>query len=652
MSKEFKKITKASETRYVLETVTAGATGAGAIATAEKDLGEVQRRNPEPPKPRNFVAKNAKMGGAGAHKDKKKAQKQGDVKHKKPYAENIEILKNRLGQLKESMAQLADESRSPETHQAIQQGRIERKKSQSKIKAIARDRQENPNKAKDAFAGMFGGDKAGVDKLSIRKGVAEGFDDDEDDYRETGVTPAGHKYTWVAKKDSDDVYILYPLGYLKLYYDYNLRGFNPDMSTASNSMINDFLKNHDEVISKDEDSIEEFIDFIMQVTGPNGNRKGERGMSEGYDQVGFLKQIVADIYPRGGDKEAYFQIAKKQVPSDYANSPEFKRDFSKAYDDFFGIEDDEEDDFDYTDYSMRKGEKGLEENSGMRLVMKDDNGPKAFKIYRDVEWNEFVVKFFVNGQHQVDADYHTDDKNDAVDTAQRFISDEMEEGYHVMPGIDKDRYQERPGLEGPFTAKNGKVVYYDPKEGQYYDPDSDFYISHDEWEDMNRMASEGFDPEYDDEAGMADNNLETLERAVQGIDELINDGDNLPEWCQEKIAVAKSMLVTVWDYMKSEETVSEDALDEKAPPGMEKEVLRLKKQYPKQPEKAYATAWSIYNKKHGKNEEKDQYFESLETMLERQLEPEMGLNVWKQNFLNANPYRYPQFKNKTAEKKR
>jgi len=36
----------------------------------------------EPTKPRNFVAKNAKMSGAGAHKDKKKAAKQGDVKHK------------------------------------------------------------------------------------------------------------------------------------------------------------------------------------------------------------------------------------------------------------------------------------------------------------------------------------------------------------------------------------------------------------------------------------------------------------------------------------------------------------------------------------------------------------------------------------------
>lgn len=66
-------------------------------------------------------------------------------------------------------------------------------------------------------------------------------------------------------------------------------------------------------------------------------------------------------------------------------------------------------------------------------------------------------------------------------------------------------------------------------------------------------AAQKENQEYDDEAGMADNNLETMKRAVQGIDDLINYGDNLPEWCQEKIAVAKSMLVTVWDYMKSEE---------------------------------------------------------------------------------------------------
>ena len=69
--------------------------------------------------------------------------------------------------------------------------------------------------------------------------------------------------------------------------------------------------------------------------------------------------------------------------------------------------------------------------------------------------------------------------------------------------------------------------------------------------------AEDYNPEYDDEAGMADNNLETLQRAVEGIDDLIQSGDNLPEWCQEKIAVAKSMLVAVWDYMYSEEASDE-----------------------------------------------------------------------------------------------
>jgi hypothetical protein len=37
-------------------------------------------------KPRNFVAKNSKTAGAGAHKDKKRAEKQGDTKHKKNLA--------------------------------------------------------------------------------------------------------------------------------------------------------------------------------------------------------------------------------------------------------------------------------------------------------------------------------------------------------------------------------------------------------------------------------------------------------------------------------------------------------------------------------------------------------------------------------------
>jgi hypothetical protein len=37
-------------------------------------------------------------------------------------------------------------------------------------------------------------------------------------------------------------------------------------------------------------------------------------------------------------------------------------------------------------------------------------------------------------------------------------------------------YGPRKGLEGPFQYPNGQVLYYDPKEGAYYDPTTDFYV--------------------------------------------------------------------------------------------------------------------------------------------------------------------------------
>jgi hypothetical protein len=59
--------------------------------------------------------------------------------------------------------------------------------------------------------------------------------------------------------------------------------------------------------------------------------------------------------------------------------------------------------------------------------------------------------------------------------------------------------------------------------------------------------------EYNDEATMIESNLETMRRAIDCIDEVINANDNVPEWVQEKIAVTKSMLVSVCDYMKSKQ---------------------------------------------------------------------------------------------------
>ena len=65
---------------------------------------------------------------------------------------------------------------------------------------------------------------------------------------------------------------------------------------------------------------------------------------------------------------------------------------------------------------------------------------------------------------------------------------DITEGYKVLPAIDKEKYQPRDGLEGPFRLRNGKVVYYDPQEGSYYDPDTDMYISYDDYKQMDEQG--------------------------------------------------------------------------------------------------------------------------------------------------------------------
>jgi hypothetical protein len=62
-------------------------------------------------------------------------------------------------------------------------------------------------------------------------------------------------------------------------------------------------------------------------------------------------------------------------------------------------------------------------------------------------------------------------------------------GYKVLNIQDSMRnaYGPRNGLEGPFLYPNGRVAYYDPKEGKYYDPRTDFYLDNDEADELNGL---------------------------------------------------------------------------------------------------------------------------------------------------------------------
>ena len=66
-------------------------------------------------------------------------------------------------------------------------------------------------------------------------------------------------------------------------------------------------------------------------------------------------------------------------------------------------------------------------------------------------------------------------------------------GYRVVDTVDamRDKYGPRKGLEGPFNF-SGRVLYYDNKQGQYYDPRSDFYVEQAEMDEINTRFFEAF----------------------------------------------------------------------------------------------------------------------------------------------------------------
>jgi hypothetical protein len=154
---------------------------------------------------------------------------------------------------------------------------------------------------------------------------------------------------------------------------------------------------------------------------------------------------------------------------------------------------DNDDNFDYTDHSMRKGERGVAEDS------LDEVSMDALKSYQKKSSQEI-------------SDLKQKQKNDPRGR---------------ISGQDADKLEKRKmGLSA--------AIHKIEKKG------------------LQGVAEGDFNGEYDDEAGMAQSNLHTLARAVDGLLNTIDDGDNLPEWAQEKIAKAEMMLVSVWDYLQSQ----------------------------------------------------------------------------------------------------
>lgn len=138
------------------------------------------------------------------------------------------------------------------------------------------------------------------------------------------------------------------------------------------------------------------------------------------------------------------------------------------------------------------------------IVRKKEKERKMKKESIDFEFENFLEEK-VDGRkfHQAR------DKEGRVKTDKRLKpfrhlrknKEDVSEGYKVLPKIDTSRYTKMKGLEGPFRTRSGKVLYYDNKEGRYYDRDTDMYLSHEDYaayddypknfrEELDQLSSE------------------------------------------------------------------------------------------------------------------------------------------------------------------
>jgi len=197
--------------------------------------------------------------------------------------------------------------------------------------------------------------------------------------------------------------------------------------TQSLSAIEQKLEAFARVSGKSRDAIVEFLNGLQEEQLTDGIRMFGRKIAEANKFVSARKAAI-----KAGKKEFEVDGKKYKVTGDT------------------------------TDELAEAFQAGMKEESSMRLVKKDEQGNKSYKIYKDLEWGEYRVKFYENGKHLVDADYHTDDMQDAIATALRHFkmneSKKAKKPYAVGMAAAMKSTGDKPPLKKSTITKAHKIA--------------------------------------------------------------------------------------------------------------------------------------------------------------------------------------------------
>jgi hypothetical protein len=235
----------------------------------------------------------------------------------------------------------------------------------------------------------------------------------------------------------------------------------------------------------------------------------------------------------------------------------------------------------YDKYSKYEGQGGDVLPSGLFLGYMDSG-----ILLDGVEENEFanLIKHFGGDRDEAEDKVFNDEyeKFLPITTAMR------EEFIEIMGDLDEDTCRKAAQILGD------DVVGFGVEEDSEYDADMTPEKDHDDHE-VNMAKSQMFQA-----MGYAKDIYSMLEK--------VSEQEGIEGWVAAKLTKASDYLSSVKHYIEHEmaqaNMAGESEMDEKAPPGREKQVKKLKKKFD-DPGAPYAIAWAQHNK-HGKPSKESQ----------------------------------------------
>ena len=601
MNNEFKKSKTNNETRYVLETATGGGTSAGSVASVPGALGGVRKREDNilaqeadktSPKPRNFVAKNAKMGGAGAHKDKSKTIPR-KAKHKTPVAEELE---GRLNELKNKLAVLeggdgpadffkgkpgvtvSNTMRQPNKPDVAPQPDTKldpanRARMEAELKKLQAELDPNYPQGRYSFQQDEIAKQISRLKGRLAQGVAEG----------------SQSTTWV------------------VHYDYGPHQSNEVKVKASSeddarAKAVRWAKNHGHSsiminrASPAEQGVAEGETSTPEIYVKGGGKyPGMTIAPKGWSRIRDIKDEGGAYFVMVGNDGDGFNIPKDKVsPHKIKLKNGMPITAKQAFMMFNGWTPDREQGVpEGSEIAVdRKTGKVYNPNKELDKLLSQHKAQfqgmaaiEKAQAKKKAPEQKGVAENFENYSKDPSGYYrnlhtgrlHTSpgsaDGNDSYMTPSYMLAHYKKQ----IADIEASKYS-RSREVAQIKAKIAKLEKQGVAESSLTDKQQSYWDSvAKEKKNKERAAlaakkvehektpigkaekywgkkgvAEEFNGEYDDEAGMARSNLLTSARAVAGLLKTIKDRDNLPEWSQEKIAKAEMMLVSVWDYLQSQ----------------------------------------------------------------------------------------------------